>query len=132
MAIELRFALELLDALQGTQPAAADELRRLASFLPASATMAVAGGIEGEEMRPLDFSPWPGRPIRALIDEAVVACALDELAAEQDAGGGWDVDFAVHSPAAALEWRGEATVRAVRILRANGWPAPRRSGPLRA
>jgi hypothetical protein len=33
--------------------------------------------------------------------------------------GGWDVDWAHWSPAGALDWRGWATVRALRILRAN-------------
>jgi hypothetical protein len=82
--------------------------------------MPVKGGAEGEAMRPLDFSPEPRRPLRALLTEDVIAGALDWLAAEQDPDGGWDVDFTVYSPAAALEWRGEATVRALRILQANG------------
>ena len=34
--------------------------------------------------------------------------------------GGWRVDFASYSPAAALEWRGYATVRAVSVLQRNG------------
>ena len=34
--------------------------------------------------------------------------------------GGWTVDFDSHSPQAALEWRGYATVRAVTILLAEG------------
>ena len=82
--------------------------------------MPVAGGAEGEAMRPLDFSPEPDRPLRALLAEQVIADALDALAAEQDRDGGWDVDFTVYSPAATLEWRGEATVRALKILQANG------------
>ena len=78
------------------------------------------GGADGEAMRPLDFSPEPGRPLRALLAEDVIADALDVLAAEQDRDGGWDVDFTVYSPAAALEWRGEATVRVLRALLVNG------------
>lgn len=35
---------------------------------------------------------------------------------EQLDGGGWDVDWSSSSPAAVLEWRGYATVRAVTIL----------------
>lgn len=120
MAIELRFALHLLDALHDKDAAAAGELRRLAGFLPATGTMPVRGGADGEAMRPLDFSPEPGRPLRALLAEDVIADALDVLAAEQDRDGGWDVDFTVYSPAAALEWRGDATVRALRTLQANG------------
>ena len=33
--------------------------------------------------------------------------------------GGWAVDFASYSPAAALEWRGYMTVRAISILQRN-------------
>jgi hypothetical protein len=33
--------------------------------------------------------------------------------------GGWPVDFESYSPAAALEWRGYATVQAVSILHRN-------------
>ena len=120
MAIELRFALELLDALHDGEAGAADELERVGSFLPASATIPVEGGAEGEAMRPLDFSPVPGRPLRELIADDVIADALDDLEAGQDRAGAWDVDFTVYSPAARLEWRGEATVRAIRVLRGNG------------
>jgi hypothetical protein len=118
--IAFRYILQFLDALTDTRPEAESELRRLAAFLPPSATMPVTGGIENEAMRPLDFSPHPGRPLRALIDPAVVEADLDRLETDQHADGGWDVDWASWSPAGALEWRGWATVRAVLILRANG------------
>jgi hypothetical protein len=120
MAIEFKYGLQLLDALHDRDAGAAQELRRLGAFLPASGTMPVAGGAEGEAMRPLDFSPDPDRPLRALFDEAVIDDALDRLAAEQDQDGGWDVDFTVYSPAATLEWKGDATIRALKILQANG------------
>jgi hypothetical protein len=45
------------------------------------------------------------------LDEAAVAANLERLAAEEDEDGGWSVDFQSYSPAAALEWRGYATVR---------------------
>src|SRR5918995_2118347 len=48
------------------------------------------------------------------------AADLDRLAAGQADHGGWEVDHAAWSPAAALEWNGYATVRAVAVLRANG------------
>jgi hypothetical protein len=113
--IAFRFCLQLLDALE-----AEDELRRLGKFLPASGTIPVPSPTPGEAMRPLDFSPWPDRPLRALFDPAVIEADLDRLAADQDPDGGWRVDFTAYSPAAELEWRGVATVEAVRILRANG------------
>jgi hypothetical protein len=120
MAIALRFALQLLDALSGKRPAAAAELERVAAFAPESWTMPVPGGAEGESMRPLDFSPVPGRPLRALLGSDVVATDLDRLASQQEADGSWNVDWHVYSPAADLEWRGDATLRALKILGANG------------
>jgi hypothetical protein len=114
-AIEFRYVLQLLDALD-----ARDELERLGAHLPADGTMAVTGGKPDEAMRPLDFSPEPGRPLRALLDPRAIDADLDRLEAEQHDDGGWDVDWAHWSPAGALEWRGWATVRALRILRANG------------
>ena len=114
-AIEFRYVLQLLDALD-----AGDELQRLGAYLPADATMPVAGGKPDEAMRPLDFSPEPGRPLRDLIDPQAIELDLDRLEGERHDDGGWDVDWRHWSPAGGLEWRGWATVRAVRILRANG------------
>jgi hypothetical protein len=45
--------------------------------------------------------------------------AIERLAGEQLEDGGWTVDFQSYSPAAALEWRGYATVRALSVLRDN-------------
>jgi hypothetical protein len=114
-AIGFRYVLQLLDALD-----AREELQRLGSHLPADGTMAVTGGKTEEAMRPLDFSPEPGRALRDLIDSAAIERDLDRLEAEQQDDGGWDVDWAHWSPAGGLDWRGWATVRALRILRANG------------
>ena len=83
-------------------------------------TLPVEGGLADEAIRPLEFSPAPGTPLRAHLDEAVVAADLDRLAAGQRDDGGWAVDFTAYSPAAALEWRGYATVEAVGVLRAHG------------
>ncbi|MGH7866347.1 MAG: hypothetical protein ACREP9_01675 [Candidatus Dormibacteraceae bacterium] len=48
-----------------------------------------------------------------------IAAELQRLAAQQQDDGGWPVDFASYSPAAALEWRGHMTVRAMSILQRN-------------
>ena len=120
MAIEFRFVLQLLDALHGKNAGAPGELERLGAFLPASGTMSVEGGAEGERMRPLDFSPEPDRPLRSVLGADAIADDLDRLAAEQGPDGGWDVDFEVFSSTAAVEWRGYATMRALKLLKANG------------
>jgi hypothetical protein len=119
-AHECLYVLQLLDALHDRSAHAAGQLERLGAFMPASGTMPVVGGAEGEKIRPLDFSPEPDRPLRALLSGEAIADDLGRLAAEQRDDGGWDVDFRVFSPAAALEWRGDATVRALKILKANG------------
>jgi hypothetical protein len=112
-AIELAFAVKFLDALQG--PEAAELLTRLGRFVPADGLVPVAGGSEGETLRALDFGPAEG-----LLDEGVIQQELDRLERQQQDDGGWTVDFASYSPAAALEWRGYATVQAVATLREAG------------
>ena len=71
-------------------------------------------------MRPLDFAPFPDRPVRGLFDSETIGADLDRLASGQEGDGGWRVDFANYSPAAELEWRGHMTVRAIAILKRNG------------
>jgi hypothetical protein len=117
-AIEFRFMLWFLDAVHDSWPGADAELRRLVGFLPASATLPVVGGSEGESMRPLDFAPFPG-PLRDLMPSGAVRAELAELAGRQEDDGGWTVDFAAASPAATLDWRGYITVHTVKILRAS-------------
>ena len=79
--------------------------------------MAVSGGVEDERLHPLDFSPVPGRPLRALLPAEAVAADLERWRGSQQEDGGWRVDFASSSPIAELEWRGYVTVHAVSLLR---------------
>jgi hypothetical protein len=127
-ALEFRFALQFLDAVHDVIPGADEDLHRFGSWLPASATMAVEGGTEGEAMRTLDFAPRPGGPSRALLPESAVRSELDSLEAAQSADGGWNVDWASRSPAAALDWRGWSTARALGVLCANGRWGPNTKG----
>jgi hypothetical protein len=115
-ALVLRFAFELLGAMGDGQ---ADRIARLGAHIPPTGIVHVEGGLADEAMRPLDFAPLPGHPARALFAGDVVNAELDRLATGQQADGGWTVDFAGHSPQAALGWRGHATVRAVAILLAE-------------
>jgi hypothetical protein len=77
------------------------------------------GGAEDEAIRALDFAPRPDRPVRALFSQETIDAELRRLVEEQHDDGGWAVDFKSYSPAAELEWRGYATVRAAAILRDN-------------
>jgi hypothetical protein len=104
-------------------------LARLGKYVPDDGRPRVVGGLPDETLWPLDLAPEPGRPARTILDEATVAADLARLASEQHEGGGRSVDFQSYSAAAALEWRGYATVRALSVLRDNAMieaPARRR------
>jgi hypothetical protein len=119
-AIEFMYVLQLLDAVHDIRAEAPAELTRVAAFLPANGTMHVGGGLEDEFLGPLDFSPTPYAALRAHVAADAIVADLDRLAGLQQDDGGWVVDFTSYSPAAGLEWRGYATVRALSILRRNG------------
>ena len=118
-AYELAFAVRFLDAVHNRDGAAPGLLARLGEYVPSYGRLRVVGGLPDEALRPVDLAPEPGRPARTLLDAAAVAADLERLAAEQEGDGGWSVDFQSYSPAAALEWRGYATVRALSVLRDN-------------
>jgi hypothetical protein len=119
-AIAVLASLGLLDELAGTRPEADALLDRLGALIPASGRLAVRGGKPDESLGPLDFAPYPGRPVRRLFAAELIDAELERLAGEQRDDGGWTVDFASYSPQAELEWRGYATVRAVSILQSAG------------
>lgn len=64
----------------------------------------------------LDLSPTPGIRSRAGLD---VERDLDALEQAQQEDGGWRVSWPDWNPAASIEWRGVATVAALKTLRAN-------------
>lgn len=117
-AIELRFAIGFLDEVSASHDEAGPLFEKLRRFIPADGLVPVAGGKDGETMRPLDFAPLPGRLSRRLFDADVIAADLRRLADGQQEDGGWRVDFDSYSAAAALEWRGYATVAAMSVLNA--------------
>lgn len=118
-AYTLAFCIRLLDVLHDRLPEARTLMDALAAHVPADGRVPVAGGAEGETLRPLDIAPDPGRPARALLDPAGVAADLRRLADGQRDDGGWTVDYLPISPAGSLEWRGYATVKAIATLRRN-------------
>ncbi|MEQ0561910.1 hypothetical protein ABJI51_22740 [Amycolatopsis sp. NEAU-NG30] len=119
-AIALSFAVRFADAACDFHAEAPALLDHLAAFVPADGLVPVEGGSDGETLRALDFAPLPDRPARALFTGSVIDAELRRLADGQQDDGGWRVDFASFSPAAALDWRGYATVRAVAILQRHG------------
>jgi hypothetical protein len=118
-AYVLAFCVRLVDAVYDRDRAARGLLARLGAHVPSDGRLRVAGGLPDEALSTLDLAPEPDRPARTLLEHAIVAADLERLASEQHEDGGWSVDFQNYSPAAALEWRGYATVRAVSILRHN-------------
>lgn len=119
-AIVLLFGLQFLDIASDGYPEAHGLLEHLGQFIPEDGAIPVIGGAEGETLHVLDYAPEPGRPVRDLCDPQAVSDDLDRLERAQRPDGGWSVDFTSYSDAAALEWRGHATVSAVAILRMNG------------
>jgi hypothetical protein len=119
-AYVLAFSIRFLDSVHDRSPEAPALLRRLAAFVPDDGRIRVQGGAEDEVLHPLDIAPEPGRPARTLFADDVIAADVERLAGLQQDDGGWVVDFRSASPAGELEWRGYATVEAVRVLRANG------------
>lgn len=119
-AYELMYVLGFLDAIVEAQPEVHPHLVRLGAFIPASGSMPVAGGTADEALRPLDVTPLPDRPLRALFDARRIGEDLDRLEADQQPDGGWDVDFLKTSTLSGFDWRGVVTVLALRTLSTNG------------
>jgi hypothetical protein len=115
-AYELMFAIRFLDAAATHDSRAGRSLDRLTRYVITDGPTPVTGGAEGEVLHLLDFTPYADGPSRASFPVDAVAKDLDRLAAQQLPDGGWTVDYVVYSSAAALEWRGCATVQAVTVL----------------
>ena len=86
-------------------------------FVPADGALPVVGGAPGETIR---LTAAPGSPLSEVLDAQAVSDELDRLEHAQLPDGGWPVDFTSYSAAAALEWRGYATVAALATLRGSG------------
>ena len=86
------------------------------------------GGVEhdpdaaGYVHLPLEWAPSPDSPCRKLFSGAVIEKHLKALAAKQQADGGWPISWDPISPAVELEWRGIATLNALRILKSYEVP----------
>jgi hypothetical protein len=113
------FALQFLDAVPDPARAAA-AVERFRSAIRDDGTVAVPGGVEGEHLKPLDLSPRPGSPSRALFTDDQIAADMDRLEGEQLDDGGWDFHFLHFSPGQSVEWRGAVTLGAIRTLREHG------------
>jgi hypothetical protein len=118
LGYDVLFSIAFLDAVPDAGRADA-ALDTLAPRLRASGLVAEPGA-EGDVHTPLDLSPWPGSRSRRMFDADVIERDLDALAAAQLDDGGWTPGWPGWNLVATHEWRGILTVRAVRVLRANG------------
>ncbi|NUP46430.1 MAG: hypothetical protein HOW97_03815, partial [Catenulispora sp.] len=76
------------------------------------------GYAPGEYHLPHDYAPRPDSVARAWFSDQEMARSLDQLLAEQDADGGWPVNWMKWSPTTELEARPGVTIKALRTLRA--------------
>ncbi|MFF1452705.1 hypothetical protein ACFVYF_31925 [Streptomyces sp. NPDC058274] len=109
-------AADRLGRLVREQRLAVLEPRRPAAYPVAS------GYAPGEHHFPYDYARTPGSLARAWFTDEEMARALDHLASEQQADGGWPVRWRQWAPGTALECRPMVTIEALRTLRAYGRP----------
>lgn len=114
-AYTLVFGLRFLDAAPDADRALGI-IDRLRPLLDDDGCIPVAGGLEGERVRPLELSSLPGSRSRAMFTEDQLAADLDRLEGEQLDDGGWEFDFLHWSSGQANDWRGSCTVSNLRRL----------------
>ena len=114
-ALVLNASLQLADAIYDEH---LEAVERVGRFIPASGHVPVTGGASRDDA-PAGPRALP-RPAGARAHRGRHRREGPDRVGEQQDDGGWVVDFRSYSPAAELEWRGYATVRAVQVLRANG------------
>ena len=114
----LEFACRFLDAVPDDERAR-EAIESLAGRIDLS-DVAPVGAVEGETLRPLDFSPRPDTRTRTLFSQKLIEAHLDLVESEQQEDGGWMFDWLAWSPAQTNDWRGNVTIRALRWLRDNG------------
>ena len=85
--------------------------RKLVALDPAAA---------GEVHTPLQFAPRPESLARQLFADEIIDTHLDALVAAQEQDGGWPINWQVWTPITGLEWRGWATIEALKTLQAYG------------
>jgi hypothetical protein len=129
---EIEAAVAFLDSASDRPraEAAADRLgrlvreQRLAVLEPRrpAAYPVAPGYAPGEHHFPYDYARTPGTLARAWFTDEEMARALDHLASEQQADGGWPVRWRQWAPGTALECRPMVTIEALRTLRAYGRP----------
>ena len=112
----LREAFVFADAVTEAEPI----VPRLREALPSARYFRRDADSPEYGLTPLDFAPSPQSRWRSLFSDAEIDAHLDRLERDQQADGGWPLSWEPPGEAATLEWRGDWTVRAVRVLAAYG------------
>jgi hypothetical protein len=118
-AYDALFAVAFLDAVPDAERAEAT-LDALGPRLLDAGLVATDPEAPGDGFSQLALSPRPDGRSRRLFAPDVVDRHLDALAAGQQDDGGWTFAWPAWCAAAAHEWRGYVTVRALKVMRDNG------------
>ncbi|MFB6717317.1 hypothetical protein [Streptomyces sp. NPDC056358] len=127
---EIEAAIAFLDGApeRARAEAAADRLgrlvrdQRLAVLDPQrrAGYPVAAGYAPAEQHFPYDYARTPDSLARRWFTDEELERSLDHLAAEQQADGGWPVNWRQWAPGTALEGRPIVTLKALMTLRAHG------------
>ena len=74
----------------------------------------------GEIHHPHDFASHADSLARPWFSDAELDASLDLLESRQAEHGGWDITWAVWTPAIKIEWSGLVTIAALKTLRSYG------------
>lgn len=118
---EVEAAITFLDAARDREraQAAADRLGQLVREQKLVGTQP-EGYTVGEIHHPHDFAKSADSLARAWFSDAEIEASLDHLASRQNDEGGWDITWAVWTPAIKIEWSGLVTIAALKTLRSYG------------
>jgi hypothetical protein len=118
---EVEAAITFLDAAsdRARAQAAAERLGRLVREQDLVGTQP-EGYSPGEIHRATDFAKRADSLARPWFSDAELDEALEHLASRQNEEGGWDITWAVWTPAIKVEWSGLVTIAALQTLRSYG------------
>jgi hypothetical protein len=97
------------------------QMEALRTRLAQSDDVALDPAAQGYAQFPIDFAPSPDHPLRGLFSQELIDLHLKALAARQQPDGGWPVTWQPVGPGAEMEWRGWATLMALRTLKAYAY-----------
>jgi hypothetical protein len=118
---EVEAAVTFLDAV-GDRERAAREAARLGRLVREQDLVGTQpeGYSPGEIHYATDFAKRPDSLARGWFSDEEIEAGLDRLVARRRDDGGWDITWAVWTPAIAIEWSGLVTISALKTLRAYG------------